>query len=143
MFTTLSLKDEEVISKGDENVFLLYVVSHIFLGAMWKRLGLGRFFFPDGISAVQADLGLDSIVIPFIIGQLTDLGYVKNGITGSRKDGKKGPLSPLPYSLITTKGITTMSIWAYMGQDLAFDLITEWRHRWGHGPSLDGMGKVS
>lgn len=126
MFATLSPKDEEVIRSGEEDVFLLYVVSHIFLGAMMKwHTRIGSYFFPESLKAIREEMGLDPVLLPYIMAALGELGYVKNGIV--KQDGK-----PVPYSSLTVKGQTNMAIWSYMAQDLAFELITAWRQRWGH-----------
>ncbi len=126
MFATLSPSDEKVIVEGDEDYFLLYITSHIVLGVMfaWHRR-LGSFFFPEVIKAIRKECGIPNDIMPLVIATMAELGYLRNGIT--KMEGK-----PTPFSMVTTKGQTNMAIWAFMGPDLVFEMVRQWRIRWGH-----------
>jgi len=140
-FATLSNNDREVIESGDEEVFLLYIMAHIFLGKMylWYRR-VGDFFFEDVIKAIRNDLKLDAITTYTVLCVIVDMGYATAGTLKVEGAGREN------YLRLTDKGRVQMVYWHTAGEDLAFEMVREWhiKHRnKTSGISINRMEVVS
>jgi hypothetical protein len=126
MFATLSPTDHEVINGGDEDSFILYILAHAVLGTMFTyHRRLGSYFEPEAIKAIRIENSLDIQTMQLVMGAMQELGYIR---PAPKFENGRATLR----IAMTIKGMTNSAIWAHMGDDLAFEMVYQWRTRWGH-----------